>query len=344
MKPLLLLTFTLVYNFSVAQSQYFIVFRANPATSVASPGHAFASFVKKDESLSQTIIEHTWGFHPINKSLKAVFSTEGEVEKVKIGDLGKSDFVVEVDHITYEYCKKLKDRWASKRYGAIGTNQNCVDFVKQLAELVTPDLVMPSVVYQLPRPFLDNLRTVNAKRDAESRQALSEVTGGQTNLVTQPNTVAETKPQRVESTATNNNLLGGKTPEELGRMMFKTIQTNNFNTWIRFIHPSATEEDRKIITGRLAKYRTKLEEQGLTDWSQVEFSQATFKFGNAANHSVPFGKVAYNFTVKFYYKKREYLGWIDLGSIATEPDKEIYQVYRISIGDTGLVNNTNLFR
>ncbi|GAB3549340.1 hypothetical protein GCM10027577_26860 [Spirosoma fluminis] len=148
-------------------------------------GHAFVSFVKKDATLNQTVIEHTWGFHPVDKSLKALFSTKGEIEQTKIGDLGKSDFIVEVDQPTYQYCQKLKDKWDKKSYGIIA-NQNCVDFITEIADLVLPELRIPGKVPDFGRPpyrgsilfpkiFLDELRALNISRDTESRKLLSEI-------------------------------------------------------------------------------------------------------------------------------------------------------------------------
>ncbi|WP_298348612.1 hypothetical protein [Runella sp.] len=339
MKLLLLLTLTLVCNISIGQSQYFIVFKANPATSVISPGHAFVSFVKKDDALSQTIVEHTWGFHPINKSLKATFSTEGEVEKGKLGDLGKSDFVVEVDFITYEYCKKLKERWNSKRYGAAGINQNCVDFVKQLAELVTPELVMPSVIYQLPRPFLDALRNLNIKRDSDNRISLSKVlrnVGHQEELETNSNNSPQrndiNKPDISKPAFASNNLLGAPTYDALGKALLKAIQNNDIKTWTRYIHPAQTDEwHRSLIITRFKQYRDHFEENGVTNWSDIKFSRVTFtRFTTRGGNAPGVGETA-NVHVEFSYRNGDFEGTFSLGECATDTENNLYRILTITL-------------
>jgi len=345
-KTLALLVFIFVSYITFAQSQYFIVFKANPATSLIAPGHAFASLVKKDASLNQTIVELTLGFHPVDKSPKALFSTKGEVELTEIGDLGKSDFVVEVDQITYEYSKKLKERWDKKKYGILA-NQNCVDFVKQLAELVIPDLDLPSPVYQYPKPFLDVLRGLNTKRDADSRLSLSKLVNNtnfkesvshNSNVIPDKNIITP-KPQDNPVPQKTTNSLGAANPEALGVLLLNALKNNDKTTWIRCIHPKQEQQFAKRIEDGFESIKRDLYDDGLTDWKQVQFSRVTYNRHNDDNKIV-----LGDFTIEFRYKKDEYIGTVKFWSVATiSKTSEKYFVWGVPV-NYGAELRRNFFR
>ncbi|CCH02004.1 hypothetical protein FAES_4003 [Fibrella aestuarina BUZ 2] len=186
-----------------ANAQHYFVFKARgigetfrdcegkPQRSVT--GHAFVSLVRRDETLQQTIVDSTWGFVPNKRGMMALVATPGHSEATCIGDLGSADFMIEVDKATYEYAKNLKLKWVARQYG-IFANVNCVDFVKAMLELITPEVKLPEIPtggqpntggvaagaamsrqwYRLPKPFLSTLKRLNSVRDQEARQSLAD--------------------------------------------------------------------------------------------------------------------------------------------------------------------------
>ena len=154
-------------------------------------GHVFVSLVRRDEAIGQTVIDTSWGFNPNKQGIMALISTPGGLDPNCMGDLGSTDFMVEVDQATYWYAFRLTEKWKAKTYG-IFANVNCVDFVKDMLDLVIPQLKMPQELklaylypgtatgshlveqwYKLPKPFLHRVRLLNSTRDKTARQSLA---------------------------------------------------------------------------------------------------------------------------------------------------------------------------
>ena len=174
---------TLFSNYASAQ-QYYVIFFAYPKDYIVDgepsrAGHAFVSFIKKDYSTGQTILEGKWGFHPMKQSFKALFKEEGVIHTER-GTPSESDFVVEIKDVkVYERYKQLKQIWDSKNYSAIA-GQTCVDFARDVAYRIPGVVIPPSLgstdKWQWPKDFLIALKNLNQKLDTEGRKSLSEIT------------------------------------------------------------------------------------------------------------------------------------------------------------------------
>lgn len=140
-------------------------------------GHAYVSFIKRDNINKQTIVEEVWGFYPEKTSLKAFFKEKGQIKSEELGTHtlhSEYDFVVEVkDQTTYENCKSVKQIWQSKNYSVVA-GQTCVSYAKDVA-LKIPGLSVPSgfqLTNEFPKDFLIKLKNQNLDFDKEGRASL----------------------------------------------------------------------------------------------------------------------------------------------------------------------------
>lgn len=117
-------------------------------------------------------------------------------------------------------------------------------------------------------------------------------------------------------------LIGGSTPEELGKTILKALKTNNKDLWMNCLHPTATTY-RNLSERRFKEFREWLEEDGVSDWTSVNFSRVTYnKTGFIAsndNGEVNGEQVRRVFVIEFTYKNKEFLG--GLGSMTIETYK-----------------------
>lgn len=114
---------------------------------------------------------------------------------------------------------------------------------------------------------------------------------------------------------------GGLTPEELGRLIFKAIKTNNQKLYNSCIHPHPSDDNREKIMLDLARIREEFEEQGITDWNLAAFSRVTFSlnptFGERDGGVKNGEQVRRDFTIEFTYNNQEFLGRIEGATIVT---------------------------
>lgn len=117
-------------------------------------------------------------------------------------------------------------------------------------------------------------------------------------------------------------LVGGSTPEELGKILLKALKTNNRELWINCIHP--TEDTyTKLSQRRFKEFRDWIEQDGVSNWDLVQFSRVTYDkvgFGAKDNGIVNGEQVRRNFVIEFTYKNKEFLG--GLGSMTIETYKK----------------------
>ena len=117
-------------------------------------------------------------------------------------------------------------------------------------------------------------------------------------------------------------LVGGTTPEELGKILLKAVKTNNKSLYKACVHPKPnrtideTAENFDLL-------RESFPEQGLTNWSLVKFSRVTFtKDGPMTNDGGTRNgeQVRRNFDIEFTYNN-EFAGVIESSTIVTYKGK-----------------------
>ncbi|MDQ8051555.1 MAG: hypothetical protein REI78_00950 [Pedobacter sp.] len=105
---------------------------------------------------------------------------------------------------------------------------------------------------------------------------------------------------------------GGKTPDELGRILLTALKTNNKALWNQSIHPYDKKYE-DFNKQAFDKFRKKLEQSGVADWTQVKFSRVTYNtqtFSGTNDEGQVRGEQVYrNFTIEFTYKS-EFVGGI----------------------------------
>lgn len=131
---------------------------------------------------------------------------------------------------------------------------------------------------------------------------------------------SKVKPEEEKKEDTGD-LLGGKNPEELGKILLKALQTNDLKTWTRCIHPEQSR-DRDLIIRRFGDVRNKLYQEGVTDWSAIRFSRVTFQ--DKSHDGI---KVASGFKIEFTYKKGEFFGSIWFWSASTVTNGNTYYIW-----------------
>lgn len=131
----------------------------------------------------------------------------------------------------------------------------------------------------------------------------------------------ETPARAEEKPVKTTHLLGGNTPEELGKILLKALQNNDIDTWKRCIHPEREESNQQLIMKRFRDVIDRLEQHGLTDWSAVRFSRVMFERNDNNNR-----KVASAFTIEFTYKQ-DFIGHIWFWSVATFQHQNTYFIW-----------------
>ena len=114
-------------------------------------------------------------------------------------------------------------------------------------------------------------------------------------------------------------LVGGSTPDELGRILLKALKTNNKQLWMNCMLPD-NEKYGALCEQEFKRIRDKLEQKGLTDWSLVTFSRVTYskEYMSSNDNGVVDGEqVRRNFVIEFYYRNKEFIGGIGSMTIQT---------------------------
>lgn len=118
-------------------------------------------------------------------------------------------------------------------------------------------------------------------------------------------------------------LVGGATPEELGKILLKAVKTNNKDLYKACVHPEPNGTIDKIAEN-FDLLREKFPEQGLTNWDLIKFSRV--KFTKDSNIAPSDGgtrngeQVRRNFEIEFTYNN-EFAGIIGPGTILTYKGK-----------------------
>lgn len=135
---------------------------------------------------------------------------------------------------------------------------------------------------------------------------------GGTNSVKGGNTVSQVKSIKRKAPSG-----GGTTPDELGRILLRALQTNNKQLWMNCVHP---EQSLAFNDERFDEFRKWIEQDGVSDWSKVSFSRVTFtreSMGSDDKGLVKGDQVRRNFKVEFTYKGREFIGGFGIMTIST---------------------------
>lgn len=99
-------------------------------------------------------------------------------------------------------------------------------------------------------------------------------------------------------------LLGGKTPDELGRILLTCIKNNDAKTW----YSCTLEGDLETAQKDILEIRNELEMNGLTNWGLVNFSRVKYSeccFGGKPNDSTKFE----SYKIEFKYGS-EFIGLV----------------------------------
>jgi hypothetical protein len=119
-------------------------------------------------------------------------------------------------------------------------------------------------------------------------------------------------------------LVGGATPEELGKLVLKALKTNDKQLWSSCIHPNLEKDykvpdSRQFLIDNFRRLRNGLVEQGITQWGLVEFGRVTFR--NYHPNDGTGIKYASEIKIEFTYKNKEYIGVILISSAKTYQGK-----------------------
>jgi hypothetical protein len=294
-------------------AQNYVIFHAFPADWSSDPnlksyaGHTYVTILKKDYNRKQTVFD-IFGFYPTQGGIKAVFGTDGEIRN-DLKQILRSqtvDFITEIDEDTYKKIKQLRSDWDNnKYYSAIG-NQTCVTFVRDIAAKID-NLVVPSGsgVNVFPKPFLYSLRESNTAIDTKARNSLYSY------LEVNPFTeITKEQLKPVKSNASiNANLIGGATPEALGKILLNALKTNDNKSWARTVltlepTPNLIFTQNDYIeyaewhkTKRFQLLREGLAGQGVTDWNSVVFSRVVYE-SSPFDNDTGAGRPVIEFTYK----------------------------------------------
>lgn len=136
------------------------------------------------------------------------------------------------------------------------------------------------------------------------------------------------QPNREPTPNNDGQLIGGTTPDELGRLIFKAIKNNDRKLYKALIHPHPNEDDVSKIEKNFDMLREGFPERGLTEWNLMKFSRVTFSkdisgwtHDNGTNNGE---QVRRAFQVEFTYKN-DFVGTIGSMTIVTYKDK--YFIY-----------------
>ncbi|MCG2615085.1 hypothetical protein LZZ85_12370 [Terrimonas sp. NA20] len=90
---------------------------------------------------------------------------------------------------------------------------------------------------------------------------------------------------------------GGKTPDELGRILLAAMKSNDVKTWYACIMEGSLEE----VTASFKKVREHFTTQGLSDWSKVQFSRVTYS--KDSYNTDPERSIFTFYNIEFTYEK-----------------------------------------
>lgn len=121
---------------------------------------------------------------------------------------------------------------------------------------------------------------------------------------------------------TEGQLIGGSTPDVLGRLIIKAVKTNDKKLYKALIHPHPNNDDASLIEKNFDMIREALPENGLSDWTLIKFSRVTFVkdigggYTNDGGTAINGEQVRRAFTIEFSYKS-EFIGNIGSMTIVT---------------------------
>lgn len=130
--------------------------------------------------------------------------------------------------------------------------------------------------------------------------------------------------------------VGGKTPEELGKVLLRALKTNDKNLWIHCLHPDLETiypggGRTQAISESFDRVRNGLIRYGLTDWSLAQFSRVTYDTYDNGLHAV-------DFKLEFTYKNGEFVAGVAIPSTIQFKGK----YYLITtVEDFGMVRNVH---
>ena len=122
-------------------------------------------------------------------------------------------------------------------------------------------------------------------------------------------------------------LIGGATPEELGKLIFKAVKTNDKNLFIACIYPHENNQDFANVEKGFGMLREGFPEQGLSNWILMKFSRVTFVKNTGFTNDGGTNKgeqVRRAFEIEFTYKE-DFVGTIGSMTIVTYKGK--YFIY-----------------
>lgn len=102
-------------------------------------------------------------------------------------------------------------------------------------------------------------------------------------------------------------LVGGSTPENLGEILLKALQTNDKNLWNNCLHPDL-DLDEKFNSESFHRVRNFLIQEGITKWDLVEFSRVVYQ-------TYTKGLSLADFKLEFLYKNKEFIGALFIPSV-----------------------------
>lgn len=118
------------------------------------------------------------------------------------------------------------------------------------------------------------------------------------------------------------NLKGGSTPEELGQILLTALKTNDKKLWMSCVHP---EQYNSFNEKRFDEFRGWLGENGVSDWSAVQFSRVVYQ----KSHSTTADKDKYlgYYIVEFYYQNKTFVGAFGTMTVQTYKGGNKYLIW-----------------